>query len=59
MVIGPNCSIGPGSKIYNSTILANTKLHGYTLIEGSIVGWHNTIGRWVRINGLSVIAEDV
>lgn len=39
VVIGADCVIGPGSKIYNSTILARTIVHGYSLIEGSIIGW--------------------
>lgn len=51
--------IGPGCKISNSTILARTKVLGYSLIEGSIIGWANTIGRWTRIVGLTVTAEDV
>jgi mannose-1-phosphate guanylyltransferase len=51
--------IGPGCKIYNSTILGKTKVLGYALIEGSIIGWSNTIGRWTRIVGLTVTAEDV
>jgi len=59
VVIGANCVIGPGCKIYNTTIMEGTKVHGYDLIEGSIIGWQNTIGKWVRINGLTVTAEDV
>ena len=39
--------------------MAETKVLGCSLIEGSIIGWKNTIGKWVRINGLTVIAEDV
>jgi mannose-1-phosphate guanylyltransferase len=58
-VIGANCVIGPGCKIYNSSILARTKVLGFALIEGSIIGWSNTIGKWARINGLTVTAEDV
>ena len=37
--IGANCVIGPGNKIYNSTILSGTKVLGYSLIEGSVIGW--------------------
>ena len=59
VVIGANCVIGPGCKIYDTTILANTKVLGYALIQGSIIGWYNTIGKWVRINGLTVTGEDV
>ena len=39
--------------------MEGTKILGYALIEGSIIGWQNTIGRWARINGLTVTAEDV
>jgi len=59
VVIGKDCVIGPGAKIYESTILSGTKIEGYSLIQGSIIGWGNTIGKWVRINGLTVTGEDV
>ena len=59
VVIGAGVVIGPGQKIYNTTVMEGTKIHGYGLIEGSIIGWQNTIGKWVRINGLTVTAEDV
>lgn len=59
VVVGKDCVIGPGCKLYNTTIMEGTKALGYALIEGSIIGWGNTVGRWVRINGLTVSAEDV
>jgi mannose-1-phosphate guanylyltransferase len=59
VIIGENCKVGPGCKIYNSTILSGSQIMGFTLISGSIIGWKNTIGRWVRINGLTVTGEDV
>lgn len=59
VVIGAGVVIGPGQKIYNTTVMEGTKIQGYGLIEGSIIGWQNTIGKWVRINGLTVTAEDV
>jgi mannose-1-phosphate guanylyltransferase len=39
--------------------MSGTTIQGFSLIEGSIIGWGNTIGKWVRINGLTVTAEDV
>ena len=57
--IGTNVVVGPGCRIYDSSILSNTKIQGFSLIQGSIIGWYNTIGKWVRINGLTVTAEDV
>jgi mannose-1-phosphate guanylyltransferase len=59
VVIGEKCRVGPGNKIYDATILANTVITGFSLVQGSIIGWQNTIGRWVRVNGLTVTGEDV
>lgn len=57
--IGPNCVIEAGVKIENSTILGGTVVKAHTLIKGSIIGWKNTIGSWVRITSLTCTAEDV
>ena len=59
VVVGEGVVIGPGCRIYNSTILAHTRIQGYSLIYGSIIGWKNKIGKWVRVCGLSVTGEDV
>jgi mannose-1-phosphate guanylyltransferase len=32
------------------------KEHSY--IDGSIIGWKSKIGRWVRIEGLSILGEE-
>lgn len=58
-VIGADCKIFAGAKISNSTILAGTKVHSHSYIDGSIIGWKNTIGKWVRITNLTCTAEDV
>ena len=39
VVIGANCIIGPGVRIYNATVMEGSKVNGFTLIEGSIIGW--------------------
>ena len=59
VVIGADCRIAAGTKISNSTILAGTVVKAHSYIDGSIIGWKNTIGEWVRITGLSCTAEDV
>jgi mannose-1-phosphate guanylyltransferase len=30
-----------------------------SFIDGSILGWRSKIGRWVRIEGLSILGEEV
>lgn len=63
--IGPNvfisdgCTVGKGARISNSSILAGTVIKDYAYIEGSIIGWKNVVGRWVRIQGMTVTGEDV
>lgn len=59
VVIGPNCSVGAGSKITGSTLMAGATVSDYSLVTGSIIGWKSSIGKWCRVTGLSVIAEDV
>lgn len=59
VVIGEGCVIASGAKISNSTILAGTKVNAHSYIDGSIIGWKNTIGSWVRITNLTCTAEDV
>ena len=39
--------------------MAGTKINAGSRIQGSIIGWKNKIGKWVRIDGLTVTAEDV
>ncbi len=59
VVIGARCHIASGTRIVDSTILADTKVHSNSYLQGSIIGWKNTIGQWVRITDLTCTAEDV
>merc|ERR1719329_145059 len=59
VVIGANCKVGPGNCIKGSTLLAGSKVDSYSLVDGSIVGWSSSIGKWCRVTSLTVIAEDV
>lgn len=59
VVIGPGCVVGPGNMIKGSTLLAGSKVDSYSLVDGSIIGWKSSIGKWCRVTSLTVIAEDV
>lgn len=58
-VIGPGCKVGAGSKVSNSTLLEGSTVDNYSYVDGSIIGWKSSIGKWCRVTGLTVIAEDV
>jgi len=69
--IGKNCKIGPnvilgknvviddGVRIRRSTIMEGAKIKSHSWIDSTIVGWHSTVGRWARIENVSVLGEDV
>eukprot|EP01098_Paradermamoeba_levis_P005853 TRINITY_DN2434_c0_g1_i3.p1 TRINITY_DN2434_c0_g1~~TRINITY_DN2434_c0_g1_i3.p1 ORF type:complete len:172 (-),score=36.52 TRINITY_DN2434_c0_g1_i3:122-604(-) len=57
--IGPDCVIGDGVRLSNTTVLEGTTIRSNSWIKGSIVGWHCTIGKWVRMENVCVLSEDV
>jgi len=59
VVIGPNCVVGDGVRIKNSVLLEGAQARSYSFVDQTIVGWNSTIGRWVHIEKLSVLGEDV
>ena len=59
VVVGPGCKIGPGNRISNSTMLAGSSVDSFSYMDGSILGWKSSIGKWCRVTSLCVIAEDV
>lgn len=64
-VVGPDVSIGRGVKIgkgvrvANSAVFDNSVIGDSTFISWSIIGWNNTIGRWCRVEGRSVLGDDI
>uniref|UniRef100_A0A915IPV8 mannose-1-phosphate guanylyltransferase n=1 Tax=Romanomermis culicivorax TaxID=13658 RepID=A0A915IPV8_ROMCU len=59
VVIGPNVRVQDGVCIKNTTILNNTVIRSHSWITNSIIGWRCDIGRWVRMENVCVIGEDV
>lgn len=59
VVIGPKCLIKKGVRIKNSIVLEGVEIQEHSYINGSIIGWRSKIGKWVRIDELSVFGEEV
>ena len=63
-VIGPNVSIGKGCiveggvRLQNSCIMEGAVLRKCSWISGTVVGWRSEVGKWVRIEGVTVVAAD-
>ena len=59
VVIGAGCIIKSGTRIKNSVLFQNCVIGENSYIDGSIIGWKSNIGKWCRIQDLSVLGEDV
>jgi len=59
VTIGPNCVIGDGVRLKNTVVLEGVRIGDNTWISQSIVGWKSIIGKWVRIQNVSVLGQDV
>jgi mannose-1-phosphate guanylyltransferase len=59
VTIGPNCVVGSGTRVANSVLFEGTVILTNSWINGSIIGWRCRLGRWVRLERLSVLGEDV
>lgn len=64
-VIGPNVTIGPnvvleeGVRITRAAVFDGAKIKSHAWINNSIIGWRAVVGSWVRMEGTSVLGDDV
>ncbi|KAI9321303.1 mannose-1-phosphate guanyltransferase [Dichotomocladium elegans] len=59
VVIGPNVEIGNGVRLERCVVLQSAKIKDYAWVNSSIIGWHSSVGRWSRLEGCSVLGDDV
>lgn len=59
VTIGANCVIGEGVRITRSAVFEGAKINGHSWINNSIIGWRANVGSWVRMEGTSVLGDDV
>ncbi|KAK5101845.1 mannose-1-phosphate guanyltransferase [Lithohypha guttulata] len=59
VTIGPNVVVGDGVRIQRSVILENSKVKDHAWVKSTICGWNSTIGRWARLENVTVLGDDV
>lgn len=59
MTIGPNCVIESGVRIKRSAIFSGTTVKQNSWIDSSIIGWDSQIGKWSRVENVTVLGKDV
>lgn len=71
VVIGENCKIGPnvvlgpgvviedGVRIKRCTVLRGATIKSHAWLESCIIGWGSRVGKWARMENVTVLGEDV
>jgi len=59
VVIGPNCIIGDGVRLKDTVLLEGSSVGANSCVHQSIIGWQSSVGKWVRMQNVSVIGQDV
>ncbi|KAH3767438.1 GDPmannose pyrophosphorylase [Pelomyxa schiedti] len=57
--IGPNCVVGEGARLNNTTMLEGSIVKAHAWVHTSIIGWKSVVGKWVRMENLSVLGKEV
>ncbi|CAG8489109.1 3400_t:CDS:2 [Paraglomus brasilianum] len=59
VTIGPNVVIGDGVRLQRCVVLEGARIKDHSWVKNCIIGWHSTLGRWTRLEGVSVLGDDV
>ncbi|KAJ2741766.1 mannose-1-phosphate guanyltransferase, partial [Coemansia sp. BCRC 34490] len=59
VTIGPNAVVGDGVCLQRCVLMEGTQVRDYAWVKNSIVGWNSSVGRWSRLDGVTVLGDDV
>ena len=59
VVVGPGCVVEEGVRLCRSTLLEGAVVKAHAYVESTIVGWKSSVGKWARVEGMTVLGEDV
>ncbi|XP_078487874.1 mannose-1-phosphate guanylyltransferase catalytic subunit beta [Ciona intestinalis] len=63
--IGPNVVLGPGViiedgvRIKRCTVMKEAVIKSHSWLESCIVGWESKVGKWARLENITVLGQDV
>ncbi|CAZ84588.1 unnamed protein product [Tuber melanosporum] len=59
VTIGPNVVIGDGVRVQRSVLLQGSRIKDHAWVKSTIVGWNSTVGKWARLENVTVLGDDV
>jgi mannose-1-phosphate guanylyltransferase len=51
--------IGDGVRLQRCVLLEGARVKDHAWVKSTIIGWHSTVGRWARLENVSVLGDDV
>lgn len=59
VTIGPGVVIGDGVRLQRCVILSGSKVKDHAWVKSTIVGWNSSVGKWARLENVTVLGDDV
>jgi len=59
VVVGPGCVVGPGARLQRCIMLEGSRVKDHAWVKSSIIGWNSSVGRWARLDNITVLGDDV
>ncbi|CRK19964.1 mannose-1-phosphate guanyltransferase [Verticillium nonalfalfae] len=59
VTIGPGVVIGDGVRLQRCVLLSGSKVKDHAWVKSTIVGWNSTVGKWARLENVTVLGDDV
>lgn len=59
VAIGPGCVVESGVRLSCCTLMRGVRIKKHACISSSIIGWHSTVGKWARVENMTILGEDV
>jgi mannose-1-phosphate guanylyltransferase len=59
VVIGADVVLEKGCSLSKCVVMRGSVIRSHSWISNSIIGWRSVVGKWVRMEGVCVLGEDV
>lgn len=59
VTIGPDVVVGDGVRLQRCVLLKGSKVKDHAWVKSTIIGWNSTVGRWARLENVTVLGDDV
>jgi mannose-1-phosphate guanylyltransferase len=59
VTIGPDVVVGDGVRLQRCVLMSGVKVKDHAWVKSTIVGWNSSVGKWARLENVTVLGDDV